>query len=53
MVLFKPLLRLGVLFMLTALLCFALVECLQSNPLCSLGFLFAGTLAVILTVDAL
>ncbi|MBC7972770.1 MAG: hypothetical protein H7Z11_22055 [Verrucomicrobia bacterium] len=53
MTFFKPLLQVGMIFLLTALLCAVLVELLQASPLCSIGFFFIGTLAVVLTVDAL
>lgn len=53
MTFFKPLFQLGVLSVLTALMCLGLIELLQTNPLYSLIFLFVCTLAILLTVDAL
>lgn len=53
MAFFKPLFQLGMLFLLTALMCLVLVNLLPESPLCGVGFLCIGTMAVILTVDAL
>jgi hypothetical protein len=53
MAFFKPLFQLGMLFLLTALMCFVLLNLLQITPLCGVGFFCVGTMAVILTVDAL
>lgn len=50
---FKPGLIIGMLFVLTSGMCWMLVELLQVNPLCSLGFLIVGSMAVVLAVDAL
>ncbi len=53
MVFLKPLLQLGMLFVLTSLMCLALIELLPANPLVSLVFFAVSTLTIILTVDAL
>jgi hypothetical protein len=52
MVLLKPLLQLGMLFVLTSLMCLALIELLPANPLCGLVFFVVSILAILLTVDA-
>jgi hypothetical protein len=52
MVLLKPLLQLGMLFVLISLMCLALIELLPANPLCGLVFFVVSILAILLTVDA-
>ena len=52
MVLLKPLLQLGMLFILTSLMCLGLIELLPANPLCGLVFFVVSILAILLTVDA-
>jgi hypothetical protein len=49
----RPLFQLGMLFLLTSLMCLVLVNLLPASPLCGVGVLCIGTIAVILTVDAL
>lgn len=53
MAFFKPLFQLGILFLLTALMCLVLINLLQITPLCSVGFFCIGMITIILTVDAL
>ncbi|WP_181357436.1 hypothetical protein [Stenomitos frigidus] len=53
MAFFKPLFQLGMLFVLTALTCWVLVNFLQASPLCGIGFFCASMMAILLTVDAL